>query len=345
MKQHLLNTRFTYRADYVLRKARKSRCVFLTDEIPVVIREVDAVDAPVAYRINSHPHGFGTEVQVRSFDGSLWWPLADGRGPFKSSDLLALVKRYWDGASAAFDPMRRTYNLPGPSADEFFASLPIRQDKFVSTRKEQSESAERDASRIIFCEGYVLVDAGEPVWYAVHHAPTRMFDLFIGHSNLDRANTDGYSTPGPDRGSRMTCARLGRAFGLDEFDVCVRSLGGEGNIRRHNEIVSMSERVSASAADVCVRALAQYLWEIAWRYPDLRKAMPSVANASHPKPPPEMLPHRQMLQELVGFEDPRLTRGLSALISDAQRILERIAMSEAPPLTDEEQDAVALLAV
>lgn len=344
MNQHLVNSRFTYRVDYVPRKSRKSRWLFLTDEITVAIREVDAVEAPVAYRINSLAQSSGTELQVRSFDGSLWWPLADGRGPFRSSDLLTLAKRYWDAASAVLDPMRRTYNVPGPSANEFFGSLPIRKDKFVSTWNDQSKSAERDASRVIFCDGHVLVDAGDPVWYAVHHSPTRTFDLFIGHSNLDRPNTDGYSTPGPDRGSRMTCARLGRAFGLDEFDVCVRSLGGEGNIRRHGEIVSMSERVSASAADVCVRALAQYLWEIAWRYPDLRKAMPSVANASHPKPPPEILPYRQMLQELVGFEDPKLTRGLSPLISDAHRILERIGMAERPPLTDEEETAIALLA-
>jgi hypothetical protein len=235
-------------------------------------------------------------------------------------------KRYWDGASAVLDPMRRTYNLPGPSAKEFFGNMLIREDKFVSTWKDQSKGAEWDASRVIFCEGHVLVDAGDPVWYAVHHAPTRSFDLFIGHSNLDRPNTDVYFTPGPDRGIRMTCARLGRAYGIDEFEAGVRSLGGASNIHRRSEIVATSNRSTASAADICARALAQYLWEIAWRYPDLRKAMPSVANAGNREPPPETLPHRQMLEQLVCFEDRTLTRSFSFLIADAQRILERLAL-------------------
>jgi hypothetical protein len=266
-------------------------------------------------------------------------------GPLRAPDLLSLAKRYWDAASAVLDPMRRTYYLSGPSAKEFFADMLIREDKFVSTRMEQSKSAEWDASRLIFCGGHVLVDAGEPVWYAVHHAPTRTFDLFVGHSNLDRPNTDGYFTPGPDRGVRLTSARLARAYGLDEFEARMRSLGGENEIRRHSKIIAMSNRSTASAANLCTRALAQYLWEIAWRYPDLRKAMPSLANASNRKPPPEALPQRAMIQQLVSFEDPALTRSLSFLIADAQRILERLAMSECPPLTNEEDAAVGELAI
>jgi hypothetical protein len=51
-----------------------------------------------------------------------------------------------------------------------------------------------------------------------------------------------------------------------------------------------------------------------------------------------------MLQQLVAFEDSALKRSLSFLIPDAQRILERLALSECPPLTDEEYDAVGELA-
>lgn len=343
MKEHVFSSRFTYRADYMPKGGRKFRPVFLTDEIPVAIREVDVIEAPIAYRITS-VSAHRSDVKVRSFAGSLWWPVENNRGLVKACDLLTWTRTYWEAASTLLDPMRRTFYLPGPSAGEFFGNLPIRNDKFISTWEEQARKAEWDASRVIFCEGRVLVDAGDPIWYAVLHAPSRGFDLFVGHSNLDRPNVGGYFTPGPDRGVRLTCGRLGRAYGLGKFEAGLRSLEARSEIYCRDKIVATSNHVAAPAAHLCARALAQYLWEIAWRNPDLRKAMPAVANARHPEPPPEVLPYRQMLEQLVSFQDPALKRSISFLVPDAHHILELLNLSERAVLTLEEEVALAHLA-
>jgi hypothetical protein len=342
MRDHVVRSRFTYRMDYICKGGTKPRCSYLNDECPVAIREIDPAAAPVAYEITSLGPGGRDEVhRIRSFGGSLWWPVADNSGPLKASDFLALTRNDWDAASAILDPLRRTYDLRRPSTDEFFNNTSISKKGCSSTRVERSNGAERDASRMIFCEGRVLVEAGDPVWYAVSDDETRDgFGLFIGHSALDRRNGAGYSTPGPDRGVRLTSARLARAFGLSEIEARLCSLRAR-RIRYKSEITATQNRATGPAAELCARAWAHYLWEIAWRYPDLRKAMPAVADAAHPNPPPEALPHRQMLEQLVSIQDSNLEKRLSFLITDAHQILERLRALEG--LAEEDDAALARL--
>jgi hypothetical protein len=268
--------------------------------------------------------------------------VADTPVPLKADDFLALTKKDWDAASAILDPSRRTYDVLRYSYEDFLKDKVISKKGFKSTWNEQSSSAERDASRMIFCGGHVLVEAGDPIWYAVPDHETRdNFDLFIGHSALDRRNGKGYSTPGPDRGVRLTSARLARAFGLGEVETALRSLRAR-NIRYRSEIVATQDLATGPAAELCARALAHHLWEISRHHPDLRVAMPIVAD-TRGNPPPEALPYREMLEQLVSFQNSDLKESFSFLITDAHKILERLSASER--FAEVDDAALAALAV
>ena len=233
-----------------------------------------------------------------------------------------MTKNDWDAASNILDPLHRTYDELRPSFDEAFKNEVLSNKGFKSTWEERSISASRDASRMMFCDGHVLVEAGDPVWYAVpNHEDRDRFDLFIGHSALDRRNSTHDCTPGPDRGVRLTSARLSRAFGLGEMESTFRSLRGR-TIRYRSEIIARQDLTPGPAAELCARAMAHHLWEIARWHPDLRIAMPAVAEAKGG--PPNSLPCRQMIKQLASLQDTILNNNLSFLITDALEIVERL---------------------
>jgi hypothetical protein len=144
----------------------------------------------------------------------------------------------------------------------------------------------------------------------------------------------------------LASAWRGHAFGLAEIEAAKEIwTEHEPAIHVKSEIVARIDRPAASAADLCSRALAEHLWDIAWMHPDLRKAMPAVAKASHPNPAPETLPYREMLQQLISLEDYYLRRNLSHLIGHAHEILGRLASVDCLPLTEEDDAALAALGV
>jgi hypothetical protein len=335
---HLFTSRFTYPVDYILKGCRKAWRADLTGECEVAIREIDPADAPVAYEITCLKSGSHHEIRI--FDGSLWWPMLENSVPLRATDFMAMAKNDRETASAILDPSHRTYDELRPTFEEFFENRVVREKGFRSAWSERSVGAEREASRMIFCEGHVLVEAGDPVWYALLVHETRdSYDLFIGHSALDRRNAAGYSTPGPDRGIRLTSARMARAFGLDEIEAAFGSLSGR-LIQYKSEIVARQDLSTGPAAELCARALAHYLWEKARWYPGLRCAIPAIASAHGA--PPEELPVRQMMEQLAMYQDPYENRNISFLITDARRILERLSALER--LAEEDTTALAALA-
>jgi hypothetical protein len=74
---------------------------------------------------------------------------------------------------------------------------------------------------VIFCGGFVYVDAGEPAWFAAASDDDRLV-FRIGCSSLDRAGSIYHYVPGPWQDERSMCAADGLAFSLDEFEAEVR---------------------------------------------------------------------------------------------------------------------------
>jgi hypothetical protein len=144
----------------------------------------------------------------------------------------------------------------------------------------------------------------------------------------------------------LASAWRGHAFGLAEIEAAKEIwTEHEPAIHVKSEIVARIDRPAASAADLCSRALAEHLWDIAWKHPDLRKAMPAVALARHPDPAPEMLPYREILEQLISLQDTYLKRNLAHLRDHAREILGRLRTVGAPSLAEEDDAALAALSV
>jgi hypothetical protein len=289
MTDFIFRSQFSYRQHYILRRCSRPQWVDLNGECDVTIIEVEPATAPVAYNLSTigpdQPRG---AQEIRAFAGSLWWPLLGENGPLQASDFRTMVKDNWTVASAILDPRHRTYRSHGITFDEFFKSIVVRDKCFHSTWEQQYASAQRDASRVIFCQDRVLVEAGEPVWYVVPGGSSCDRDLVVGPTSLDRCETAGYRTAGPRRHVRLASALRGLAFGLAEIEG-VRDADNQLQVK--SQIAAMLNRPAKPAADLCARALAEHLWNIAWLHPNLRKVLPALAVACHSDPAPEMLPY------------------------------------------------------
>lgn len=344
----LLDYRYTYRAEYVRWGGWKTRPVYLTGTQPVEIVEVDPAEAPVAYSISSGEPNYNEGYEVRSFNGSLWWPVSDYGNPLEKSAFLSLVTTDWERASRVLDPMHRTYYLNAETFDEFLARTKVRDGTFASDRELQAKQAEWDASRVIFCGERVFVEAGDPVWYAVLDDSTRHFDLSISHSDLDRAHADRkhgarFFTTGPDRSVRIECGRLSRAFGLGEMPLALQTIADlKCELGLSSKIVALSNHVPGPVAELCVRASAQHLRDISrWR-PDLRNAMPELQDTWSIEDRFDIHSDTILLRSFVSRGHPALWDGHAQLVEDARKVLDRLASHE--QLAKEDEAALSRLA-
>ncbi len=322
---NIIEARFFYSGEFQNPHGRKWYPVFLADSEFIQIDEVDLAKAPVAYRITTG-HPSAPYFDVRLHAGALWWPLYDDSGPLTTGTFFALAKNDWESAAAVLDPLGRTYDGVRQTFEQYFDGRGVKD--FRCDREIQALQVRSDAARLMSFGGALYVDAGEPVWFAIFNNETRgSFDLVAGPSSLDRRDRNGCRMPCADRGTRITAARLGRAYGLDELEQLLPRLDAS-EVRREAQIHSTGIFQAGSAAVMCATAWAHYLWEVAWRYPDLRKLISAVAQAKSNRPPPANLPYREMLQqfveEAVNIESWRLPGSLS----EAELILARLASVE-----------------
>lgn len=337
MTDFMFKSQFFYRRYFVRKRCRTEEWVDLNDMCDVKISEIDARDAPLTYEVASTEAERQETYAIRSYAGSMWWPLCGVDGPLKSSEFRSMVEHDWETASAILDPLHRTYRLCHRGDAEFFRRIEVREDKDRSTFDLQFAGAHRDASRLLFCGEDVLVEGGDPVWYFVPSAQDRKsIDLVLGPTTLNRRNAAGYSVPGPERHVRLSSGWNGHAFGLAEVEAAKEGWAPEQAINVRSEIAVRHYRPTTSAADLCARAIAEHLWDIAWMYSGLRQAVPAVANANHRFPAPEFPEYREMVRQLVSQRNPELSRNLSRLIASAKTILDRLEPSGP---TDEDDDA------
>ncbi|MFQ3451808.1 hypothetical protein PMN64_00570 [Bradyrhizobium sp. UFLA01-814] len=337
MTDFMFKSQFFYRRHYVRKRCRLEEWIDLNDTCDVAISEVDAKDAPIAYEVAQFNGEERQPHEIRSYAGSMWWPLHGADGPLKSAEFRSMVENDWETASAILDPLHRTYRLCNPLKAENFGRIEVREDKDRSTFDLQLAGAHRDASRLLFCGGDVLVEGGDPVWYFIPAAQDRKgVDLVLGPTTLNRREAAGYSMPGPERHVRLSSGWHGHVFGLTEIEAAKEGWATEQAINVRSEIAARHYRPTTSAADLCARAVAEHLWDIAWMYSGLRQAVPAVANANHLFPAPDFPEYREMLRQLISQKNPELSRNLSRLIASAKTILDRLELNGP---TDEDDDA------
>jgi hypothetical protein len=204
--------------------------------------------------------------------------------------------------------------------------------------------AHRNALRVVFCGDDVLLECGEPVFYAVP-CPGGV-EIKIGPSAWDRWN-EPHVLPGPDRAERLGCARQGLAFGLDEFDTETRILTDRGNgVQLGDEIETIHPHHGHNTAPLlCERALAEFLRDEArqegyWTE-TLRRNVPATAVDDEPD---STLVHRQVLEQLAACSGLAM-REFAPELRAARDILARLNSFGGEQLSAEDFTALARLSL
>lgn len=201
--------------------------------------------------------------------------------------------------------------------------------------------------RLAFCGNQVLVEAGEPIFYAV---PSRGgLEICVGPSAWDRCKQRG-ELPGPDRQKRREAARQGLAFGFGELDSGLRVLADNG-IGVHQsadiEILSCASETGA-ASFLCARALAEFLWEEAGheglRADVLKRSVRAIADSGLPKASAHDLVHRDVLEQIATSGNAIVAREYFNEVRAARDILARWKVLGISGFAPKDEAALALFA-
>lgn len=335
MSELLLTLRIPFTQEFVRRRCRNTETVRFWDEGQVVVSTVEPDAAPVAYRV-SDIDGLaerclhGSPYSVRSYRGSLWWPLIGSRGFIEIADFVRLAAEGDEGALLAVDPTIETPLKVSPlRPEDYFEQNPCRR-MGNSTNGERWARAHIGSSRMTFCEGKVYVEAGEPVYYLVHSAVRGAFDVKVGPSSLERRGTGAIAVPGPSEWDRLECARRGAAFAIGEVDEEIRTLLDRGNsVSGRPKIETLLQcHASDTAALSCARAMAEFLLNEARREgywtDSLRRSVPILASTRDSDATTENLPHREVLEQLAASRDQAVRNEFFNEIRDARDVLRRL---------------------
>ena len=202
MSDHILRLRIPFTQEFVRKRCRNTETERFWDEGQVLVSTVEPEAAPVAYRVSdtdalAERRLHGSSYSVRSFKGSLWWPLIGSRGFVEIEDFVRLAGEGDEGALLAVDPSIETPLDVSPLCPNVYFEQNLWRTMGNSTIGERWARAHRGASRMMFCEGTVYVEAGEPIYYLVHSPVRGDFDVAVGPSALDRRGTTAVGVPGP----------------------------------------------------------------------------------------------------------------------------------------------------
>jgi hypothetical protein len=355
MKDIIVRLNINYEQYYEPSRSRNGRvlAIGLSYRSDLAVREVDPQAAPVAYRVRSMTGLLPQcserveEYEIRSFDGALFWPLVGDQGFLSVSTFLDLAAAGHRTARMTFDPDAWRSHSELSTADVYFERHKPR--KLLETNQaELWMRAVRGSRGVIFCGGFVYVEAGEPVWFAEESVDIDGLDLRIGCASLDRAGSIFHDVPGPYKGARSGCASQGWAFGLDELEneMCALRLQ-TAVLQVHSDIKVLAALHSAdTGALLCERELARSLWysiqsRESWSLA-LEESLPALAR-SHVRSSIEDLNCREVVAQLAALEAGDDTES-DDFIMTARNIRKRLASLGVSLHAEEDDDAFAELA-
>lgn len=349
----LVKLSIPYTQEFVRKRCRNTETVRFWESGHVAIDTIEPDAAPVAYRVSedglAERRDHGSCYVVRSYRGSLWWPLIGTEGFVGSADLLRLLPNRHEGALLAVDRTIQTPLDVSPlSPDAYFERNPYRT-MGASDRDERWARVHRGARQIFFCDGNVYVEAGEPIFYLVHTPTKGMLGVAIGAAALGRRGTPAIGIPGPTLWSRVESARRGSAYSIEEIADEIRLQLDRGNSVYNDPKIDVALELHRpdTAAFLCARVLAEFLWSEARRHgywtDALRRSVPILARTQDADATTEHLPHLEVLKQLTSSADPAVRNEFFNEIRDARDVLRRLRAFGHGTLAEADDDALALL--
>jgi hypothetical protein len=335
MIKHVVQLALPYRVKFVPYRHRLPETVAVLSFGAVEIREVTPDAAPVSHRILANDGEL--QAEVRCFEGEYWWLLNDQDHPMSVEKFKSLAQEGDWYALNALDVS--SHYAKYRSEDEFLATKPRLLD---SDYTEQWTKANRGASKLLFCDSTVLVEAGPPNYYGIRETRSAM-SLEVGPSSLERIRGDD-PLFGPRIHTRKWAARQGLAFDALEFErerPLLQSRAETVDFLFHiEEILQM--RPPQIAPWKCARALAMAIWQA--RTEPLEEDLPSLANADQDECPEDPMLHRALLEEFAALNPNIKLNDVTETPEDAREILRRLDLVGYPAsFSDEEEAALASL--
>lgn len=343
MTEHRINVRMPYHQAYRLYRGRRDLGVRLSEDVPVIVREVDASEAPIAYRVQTEDDYVPDRLhEVRSFESTCWWSLMTYDGPVGVARFVEYAAKGTLGSFLSFDEPPKMGQRDGRTFQEFERAFPMHRYGECD-RAHQSLLTARGARRLLFCNGYVYVNVGAPVWYAAEKPARGRVDVWLGHEALDRDKANVW-TAGPDKHMQRCSYESSRAYGLGEIDAEIGRLADQRTeIRFRSRIETILDlEVPERTARLCARTL----FDTIRRYVHndaIRSVAPLLAETASMKATPTDSELMRSLKQYSNFEDRSLTLGYSSSIGAAQDIVRRLEAFGCSPLAQEDDDALAAI--
>jgi hypothetical protein len=334
MIKHVVPFTLPYRVDFIPYRHRLPEKGAVWSRGAVEIREITPDAAPVSHRILGNDGEL--QAEVRYFEGEYWWLLNDPDHPISVETFKSNAKEGdWYALNALDVPF---HHAKYRSEDDFFATKP----RLLSSEyEEQWKKAHRGASKMLFCDSRILVEAGPPNYYGIRETRSAM-SIMVGPSSLERIRSDD-PLFGPDVREGIWSAQQGLAFEAQEFErekPYLESRADAVDILFHIEDV-LQVPVQPTAPRKCARALAMVLWQA--RTTRLRECLPSLASADQDECPEDPALHRALVEEFAVLDLDIIIISFTERPDDAREILRRLDLVGYPALSDEQEAALANL--
>jgi hypothetical protein len=213
--EYRIDLRVPYYQAYKLYRGRKELGVRLSENVSIIVREIDRIEAPVAYRVHTEDDYVLDRLhEVRSFESTFWWPMMAHDGPVSVARFIEFAAKGKLGSFLTFDGPPKMGRCDGRTFEEFASRFPTY--RYCECDKEhQFLLTARGAARLVFCDGHVYVNVGAPVWYVAEKPAVGRIDVWLGHEALDRDKTNVW-TAGPNKHMQHYSCESCRAYGLGE---------------------------------------------------------------------------------------------------------------------------------
>lgn len=311
------------------------------------IKEIAPQDAPTVHRVRTfspldtvHDNTYS----IRYFNDRLWWPaLWEGR-IITRSEFIRSAEGASSHALVALDPSigLRMQQLPveDPSIDPNKI-----QKRESSTLADREIAAELGTERIIYCGDEVLLDAGDPIIYAVDRREG--IELIVGTGDWSRVTTVQV-LPGPGSWPATLAARAGRAFAIEDRNARERVLCDQGcGVYGHFEIESaLPSQGAASSALLCAYAIVDAALEAAREGncdEAMRTSLSSLFYAGKARLFLDDVDIYAALTELSDVEDPWLLNSLPFERRHANEVLARLLTTNGSGLRALDEGVMFLL--
>ncbi|RXH37956.1 hypothetical protein [Bradyrhizobium zhanjiangense] len=343
MTEHRINLRMPYHQAYRLYRGRRDLGVRLTEIAPIVVREIDASEAPVAYRIHTQDDYVADRLhEVRSFQSACWWPLMAHDGQVGVGRFIDFAGKGKLGSFLSFDEPPRMGQRDGRMIEEYAREFPTHHYG-ENDKEHQLLLTARGAARLLFCDGYVYVNVGPPVWYVEELPAVGRIDVWLGHETFDRDKTNVW-TAGPDRHMQRYSYESCGVYGLGEIETELERLAEprtEVRVRSQIETV-LDLEVPERTARLCARNLFESIRRFC-HDERLCAAAPLLAETVRMKTAPTDSDLFRVLEQFSRLRDRTLLQSYRSSIEATRDIIRRLETFGCTPLAQEDEDALAAL--